>query len=267
MNSITAIELALALVFVGCEGEPPKTPPLGAGGDQPMPASTDTVEPETANPVATTATGCAPCPCQACGAVAMAGDASTDGAIVANVADAGAVVAVSARGEITGKITTTPAYLSSVSVVWLEDAPKEPTRGMAGRVDNHQGAFQPMVSVITVGGTITFVNTDPFPHNVFSPDGKFNLGTLAQNSSAAPRHFEKPGAFTLLCNLHPNMIGYLVVSPSSYFAKANNTGRYRIKDVPAGTYKITAWAPRLATVTQSVTLAGAEATTDFELHR
>ena len=34
-----------------------------------------------------------------------------------------------------------------------------------------------------------------------------------------------------------------------------------------GTYKITAWAPRLPVVTQTVTLTGAEAKSDFELHR
>jgi plastocyanin len=269
---VIVIELALAALGTACEGEPPKAPPSAMGEQTAAPASTDPVEQAVTETAP--AASCNPCPvCAPNGTntVAAVGDAGPGiVATTANASDAGAAtVVVAARGDITGKITTAPAYLASVSVVWLEDAPKEPNRGMSARIDNHQMAFTPMVQVITAGGSIHFNNTDPFPHNVFSPDGKFNLGTIAQNSGAAPKRFDKPGAFTILCNLHPNMIGYLVVSPSSYFAKADNIGRYRIKDVPAGTYKITAWAPRLATVTESVTVAGSGAptTTDFELHR
>jgi plastocyanin len=275
MKSHWVIGLGLVVAVLGtasCEGEPPKTPPLATGG-QPLPVASDTelvAETPTGTQPNETRAGCTPCPCQpACGgtatATAVASDAGAPAVVVAS--DAGPPTVVAARGEIVGTITATPAYLASVSAVYLEDAPKEPGRGMAARIDNHQMTFSPMVQMITVGGTITFVNSDPFPHNIFSPDGKFNLGTIPQNSTTAPRHFNTAGPNTILCNLHPNMIGYIVVAPSSYFSKTDAKGHYRIKDVPAGTYKITAWAPRLATVTQSVTVTGAEATSDFELHR
>ena len=79
--------------------------------------------------------------------------------------------------------------------------------------------------------------------------------------------FKKAGEYTLLCNLHPNMVGYVVVSPSSYFAKTNKEGGFTIKDVPNGTYKITAWAPRLQAITQSVVVKDSDAALDFVLHR
>lgn len=270
----TNVAVLITLTSIGfapaCEGEPPKTANLAANGPPPPASEVASEEPA---PTATAAsTGCNPCPCQPCqgvtnaadaSVVAMAGDAG--GAPTATL-DAAAPVAV-AHGDVLGTITTTPGYLSSVSVVYLEDAPVDPARGMHARIDNRQMQFTPMVSVIATGGSVTFVNTDPFPHNVFSPDGKFNMGTIPQNSAASPKRFDKAGEYTVLCNLHPGMIGYLVVAPSSYFAKADAKGHFHIKDVPAGTYKLTAWAPRLPKVTETITVAGSPVTKDFELHR
>lgn len=268
------------LLLVACEGEPPKTA-AGASDVPPVPPPASTETDETAHTPSGHShdrEGCCNCGCGQGGAVATAASvdggtptasatASDAGAPQAANGDAAAAPAVVAH-DIIGTVTTVPTYLSSMSVVWLEDAPKDPNRGMHARIDNHQMAFSPMVQVITAGGSVSFVNSDPFPHNVFSPDGdKFNMGSIAQNSSSGARKFEKPGTYTLLCNLHPGMLGYLVVAPSSYFARTDGRGHYRIKDVPAGTYKITAWAPRLPTVTQTVTVGGAEVTSDFELHR
>ncbi len=260
--------LTAMFLLVACEGEPPKTPAMASTAPPPASSETAAAE-ETAPPPASATASAAPCPCQcAPTAVAATSDGGAPVAVTETAVDAGAPPAtIPARGDIVGMITTTPAYLAGVSVAFLEDAPKEPDRGIRGRIDNHQMTFSPMVQVITAGGSVTFSNSDPFPHNVFSPDGKFNLGTIPQNSAAAPHRFDKTGEFTLLCNLHPGMIGYLIVSPSSYFAKGDGKGRFRIKDVPNGTYKITAWAPRLPVVTQTITVGGAEAQANFELHR
>jgi hypothetical protein len=128
-------------------------------------------------------------------------------------------------------------------------------------------AFQPSIVVIAAGGSVIFTNTDPVTHNVFSPDGdKWNLGELPQNGSVVKR-FDSPGNYTVLCNLHPSMLAYLVVSPSSYFARTGPDGSFVMKNVPAGNYRVTAWVPRLKPVTQSVALAGAEATVNFNLER
>ena len=196
--------------------------------------------------------------------VALAGDA---GAAVADGGAAAALPAAASHGDIEGDVVTMPAYLKGASVVYLDDAPKDPSRGMTARIENRQMSFGPLVQVVTVGGSVSFINSDPFPHNVFSPDHeRFDLG-LVQPGHSITHKFANAGVYTLLCNLHPNMIGYVVVSPSSYFAKTDARGHFKIKDVPFGTYQITAWAPRLPPVTQSVTLKGAEATTSFELHR
>ena len=277
MKSQILIALTLG-ALCSCEGEPPKTAAGEVTTAPPdttaAPQTTETDE-EAHHPGMGNKAGCCNCGCtNGSGAVAAAGDGGAptttdDAGAQQPVATADAAAPAATQADIVGTVEATPAYLSSTAVVWLDDAPKDPARGgMHGRIDNHQMTFSPFVQVITVGGTVQFVNSDPFPHNVFSPDGdKFNMGTINQNSASGARKFDKPGTFTLLCNLHPGMIGYLVVSPSSYFARTDARGHYRIKNVPAGTYKITAWAPRLPTVTQSVTVGEGEAKMDFELHR
>lgn len=173
------------------------------------------------------------------------------------------------RGNIVGTVTTRPAGLVSQAVVYLEDGPKEdaPSHLQSVTIANRQMNFIPYVSVVAVGGKVVFANEDPFPHNVFSPDNeKFNMGNIPQNG-AHVRVFKEPGAYSLLCNLHPGMLGYLLVTPSTWTARADGKGKFVMKHVPSGTYKVTAWAPRLQPTTQSVTVADGDVTALFDLHR
>jgi plastocyanin len=173
------------------------------------------------------------------------------------------------RGNIVGTVTTKPASLVSQTVVYLEDGPKEdsPSHLQSVTIANRMMNFVPYIGVVAAGGKAVFVNEDPFPHNVFSPDNeKFNLGNIPQNGAHA-RVFKNPGAYSLLCNLHPGMLGYLLVTPSTWFARVDGKGHFDMKHVPSGTYKITAWAPRQTPVTQSVTVADADVTVSFDLHR
>jgi plastocyanin len=257
--------MILTVALAACEGEPPKVPL----GSPPAPApeattATPPPAPESSAPPTSPAPPPATGPCCACN---CAGGDAGEAAAAPTDAAAPAPPVVAARGNVTGTVTTMPAAAAANAVVYLEDAPVEPTAKMSATVDNKQMSFSPFVAVVPVGGRIVFHNSDPFPHNVFSPDHeKFNVGSIAQNGGATARTFKDPGAYTLLCNLHPGMIGYVVVSPSSYFAKADSKGRYTIKDVPAGTYKVTAWAPRQQPVTQPSNVAG-DVTLDFQLHR
>jgi plastocyanin len=173
------------------------------------------------------------------------------------------------RGNIIGNVTTKPAALMSQAVVYLEDGPKEdqPAHLQTVTIANRQMNFIPYVAVAAVGAKVVFSNEDPFPHNVFSPDNdKFNMGNIPQNG-AHVRVFKTPGAYSLLCNLHPGMLGYLLVTPSAWFARADAKGHFSMKHVPNGTYHLTAWAPRQAPVTQDVTVADADVTVNFDLHR
>ena len=98
-------------------------------------------------------------------------------------------------------------------VVYLEDAPKQPGVAMTAEVDVHKKEFTPFIAVVTTGGTVTFGNKDALTHHVFSSDiDKWDTGYLRKNETAL-RKFDAPGPVALLCNIHPEMLGYLLVIP------------------------------------------------------
>ena len=170
-------------------------------------------------------------------------------------------------GTIVGTIVTDPYNaIKKGAVIYIEDAPQEPGPSAPATMDNHDMAFVPSVVVARAGGTVTFGNTDPFVHNAFSPDGeKWDVGEIPTHG-AVPKTFDKPNIYTVLCNLHQNMVAYIVVTPSSYFAKTDADGKYSLR-APNGTYRVTAWAPHLKPKTQPVTVTDGEVTLNFELSR
>ena len=278
-TSLALVVAAAGAVAIGaCEGEPPKYPVVapgaanGGGVEQVDAAGLGEPAPSAA-PTATAApTSMTPC-------MPAAGDAGTGGTATATAAasaaptDAPAAAAAvpepAKTANIVGTVTTTPANNARNAVVWLEDAPKEGTPPKHGNlvIDNKQMTFAPYVGVVAAGSKVTFLNSDPFPHNVFSPDNdRFNMGAIAQGNARA-KTFTSPGTYSLLCNLHPGMLGYLVVAPNAWFARTDAGGKFTVANVPAGTYRLTAWAPRQVSATQTVTIAGSDATVTFDLHR
>ncbi len=261
-----------AASLAGCEGEPPVMAPGNPPSASEVASAAAPAKTEEAPPAAMTA--CPPPPCMPVASAASSA-AAAPAASAAAPAESASAAALPVpptsvpRGNITGTVTTKPAALQGQAVVYLEDGPKEdvPSHLQAVTISNRQMNFIPYVAVVAEGGKAIFTNEDPFPHNVFSPDNeKFNLGNIPQNG-AHSRVFHNPGAYSLLCNLHPGMLGYLLVTPSTWFAKADAKGKFLMKHVPSGTYKVTAWAPRQAPVTQSVTVADGDVTVNFDLHR
>src|ERR1017187_4918484 len=67
-----------------------------------------------------------------------------------------------------------------------------------------------------------------------------NLGTWPKGEKKAFK-FDNPGVVSLLCNVHPEMAGYIIVSPTPYFAETDASGNYKIENVPDGKYNVVAW--------------------------
>ncbi len=162
-------------------------------------------------------------------------------------------------GTLSGKVSGA----SGKSVVYL-DAPgktfsapeKKPVMDQKGLL------FQPHIMVVQQGTTVDFLNSDNVQHNVFWPsvggDKKagHNLGTWPKGEKR-PFKFDHAGVAPLLCNVHPEMAGYIIVSPSPYFAETDDSGTYKIDDVPDGTYNVTVWHEGAKPQTKSVTVSGA----------
>jgi plastocyanin len=166
---------------------------------------------------------------------------------------------------IRGRIRTQPAQSAQHAVVYLENGPLDSV--MNAKLDDHKMAFYPYVSVMTVGGTLTYINGEPFPDTAFSlSNEKWDFG-MVESKGVRKRKFEDAGVYTILCRLHPNQLAFLVVSPSSFVVRADKTGEFVMPNVPAGSYEVMAWAPRLKSERRSVTLTGGERTVEFDLKR
>ncbi len=171
-------------------------------------------------------------------------------------------------GSVTGKITAKGLRSSADIVVSLKAPGLTVTPpGKAPEMDQKGMLFIPHVLPVVVGTTVKFLNSDPYAHNVFSPDGKYNLGTW-ETGDTRDYKFTKPGIYTQLCRVHPEMEAFVVVLETPYFAVTNKTGQFTIKGVPAGNYTLVAWSEKLKKAEQAVTVeSGKTATVDITLSK
>jgi plastocyanin len=131
------------------------------------------------------------------------------------------------------------------SVVYLETAPQgafEDHDRIRAVLDQRNEAFVPYVLAIPVGATVDFPNSDRTYHNVFSfsKTRRFDLGRYGRGESKFVR-FDKPGVVRVFCEIHSHMSAFIIVFAHRFFATTDPEGRYRIDDVPGGTYTLTAW--------------------------
>jgi plastocyanin len=131
------------------------------------------------------------------------------------------------------------------SVVYLDPAPQaafEPRGGPRARLDQRNESFVPHVLAIVAGTTVDFPNNDETFHNVFSlsKEGPFDLGRYAAGRSKSVR-FDRPGIIRVFCDIHSHMSAFILVFAHRFFAVTDDSGRFRIDNVPPGTYTVVAW--------------------------
>lgn len=163
-----------------------------------------------------------------------------------------------AGGTISGKVDATPAKYLADTVVYLKSVPGTFPPKTAS-MDQKGLKFSPLILAITQGDTVKFLNHDTVAHNVYSPDGEaYNLGTFKPEQNASYT-FKKPGVYTQLCSIHPEMLAYIFVGQNPYSAVVDAKGEYVIKDVPPGTYQLAVWnADKLKAPEKSVTVAAGQ---------
>ena len=172
-------------------------------------------------------------------------------------------------GTIHGKVSG----VKGESVVYVEAIAGKTFPAPAQHVTMDQKGlmFVPHIMSIQQGTTVEFLNSDSVQHNVFWPSVSgnkklgHNLGTWPQGQRQSFK-FDNPGIIPLLCNVHPDMSGYLIVSPTPYFAMTDKSGEFKIENVPDGTYTVTAWNEGAKSKSNPVKVAG-DTTADFTLSK
>jgi plastocyanin len=196
--------------------------------------------------------------------------------VKASVISAAALVLAGASfaGDIKGKVSV-QGIKSAVNIAVYVDAipdkkfevPKEHVV-----VDQKKMEFIPHVVVVLQGTTVDFSNSDPVGHNVYWPSISgnkkltHNLGTWPKGEKKSFQ-FNDLGVAPLLCNVHPEMSGYVVIVATPYFAVTDKDGNYEIKNVPPGKYTLKTWSEDGKPTTQSVDVSASGATADLTVKK
>lgn len=157
------------------------------------------------------------------------------------------------------------------AVVYFDDVPDDPAPLSPVRARMHQAneTFVPHILALVTGSTVDFPNDDRIYHNVFSlsKPKPFDLGRYAAGRSKAVT-FDRPGIVRVFCDIHSHMNAFILVFDHRFFAVTDADGRYRIDQVPPGTYRVTAWYEGIAVQTLRVSVpVGGTADLDFRLRQ
>jgi plastocyanin len=147
-------------------------------------------------------------------------------------------------------------------------APTNPVVVNTTRVMQQGAMFSPHVLPVVAGTTVEWPNNDQIFHNVFSvSDAKqFDLGLYKGNPPEKRITFDKAGRVDVFCSIHANMHCVVLVLENPYYAVGDSRNHYSISNVPAGTYKLTAWHERMPLQTREITVpATGEIKADFVL--
>ncbi len=122
--------------------------------------------------------------------------------------------------------------------------------------------FTPHILPILVGSTVAFPNSDEVRHNVFStPKASkvFNLGSYPVGHTEHVT-FDELGVSALLCNVHAEMSGYVVILQNPYFAMTEADYSFTIRHVPPGEYELSLWHEKLRKVSVPITVTAGQVT-------
>jgi plastocyanin len=185
-----------------------------------------------------------------------------------------AVAGTNWANEIKGKVSVQGIKSAENIAVYVDaladkkfEAPKEHVL-----IDQRKMTFSPHVVAVQQGTTVDFLNSDPVGHNVYWPSVSgnkkltHNLGTWPKGEKKSFQ-FNDLGVAPLLCNVHPEMSGYVVVVPTPYFAVTDKDGNFVIKNVPPGKYTLKTWSEDGKPTTQTIEVGAGAASVEITVKK
>lgn len=140
------------------------------------------------------------------------------------------------------------------AIVFLE--PLEASDGAASppepaTLQIREGEFRDDIAVVVAGQPIEFSSEGDLLHRFFSYNepNAFELGP--QDRSVV---LSRPGAVHFYCSLHPAEGGTVFVAPSPHFGVADADGRFQIRSVPPGRYRLETFRSGTRAAQQLITL-------------
>jgi plastocyanin len=179
--------------------------------------------------------------------------------IVAGVLATVALAPGEARASLRVHVSAAGADLKDAVVTAVAQdrgAARPNSRAPRAEMVQQNKEFHPFVLPVQVGTIVAFPNRDSFRHHVysFSPAKIFEL-KLFGTGEVPTITFDREGVVVLGCNIHDNMLAYIYVVGTPYFATTNEAGMADVT-LPAGTYTVAVWHPdqKGPAATQSLTI-------------
>ncbi len=155
-----------------------------------------------------------------------------------------------------------------IAAVLLEGGPASVSTNPPPVVDLVQEGYQfrPGLVVVRKGGSVRFPNHDSEYHNVlsYSRAKEFDLGRFVGDGEAPSVLFDKTGVIEVNCEIHPHMRAFVLVVDTPWFTTTDAEGRFELKGIPPGEYRLKAWSLGKTIKEKKITLApGAELDLDL----
>ncbi len=120
-------------------------------------------------------------------------------------------------------------------------------------LDQKTCRFEPHVTVIPVGTTVEFANSDSVSHNVHTYAKKNEpMNKTIPAGAKETQKLDLVDQIEIKCDIHPWMNGWLVVTDTPHFAVSGPDGSFSVAGVPAGTHKVDYWHESLGRGTGEV---------------
>ncbi|MFC1491220.1 hypothetical protein ACFLQ0_01340 [Nitrospinota bacterium] len=138
--------------------------------------------------------------------------------------------------------------------------PKEMKKAV---IDQKGCIYRPRVVVMKAGTRLIVKNSDRILHNVHSHPGKTgnSVANIAQPKfkkklKMSKRYFKKPGIVKITCDVHDWMVGYVVSADHPFYSVTGSGGKFKIGNVPDGSYTLEIWHEKLGLKTMKVDVKG-----------
>jgi len=136
-------------------------------------------------------------------------------------------------------------------------------------MDQIDTRFVPHILVVQKGTAVEFPNSDVMAHHVysFSKPNNFVL-PLYKGDAHAPITFEHDGIVTLGCNIHDQMLGYIVVVDTNMFGVTDENGSLTVDLNGSGADVIVnIWSPRIRDKDLTQVIAASSTSAIFSLQK
>lgn len=140
-------------------------------------------------------------------------------------------------------------------------------------IENLTCRFHHRANAAVVGSVVHIKNSDPILHNTHIRKGS-RFGDTVINVAqpvGAPiieKHLDEVGLLDVRCDAHTFMRASLHVFEHPYFTVTDQTGRFTLTQVPAGTYRLKLWHEVLGAQAQEVTVPpSGELSLELEMER